>query len=98
MGGHQDIVHVEQGIVRRRWLIFQDIETRAKNLLRFERSDQRRLIHDRATTGIDEHRRRLHQAEFPVTDHTFGTTIERHMQRNNVCGTQQLVERHPANV
>ena len=57
---------------------------------------ERLLVHHRAPAGVDEHRGGPHQAHLPRAEHVAGGRVERHVQRHDVGGTQQLGEQHEA--
>ena len=62
----------------------------------FERHDQRRLVDQAAARGIDQDRARLHARERRAIDHPRGLVGERHVQRDDVGGRQQFLERQEA--
>lgn len=51
MGRDHHIVHIQQGVVRRGWFLFQDIETCSENLLLLQGSDQSSLVDHRTAAA-----------------------------------------------
>src|SRR5690242_7189475 len=72
--------------------MLEHVEADAGDLLAPERAHQRRLVHDRATGGVDEKRSLLHQAELARTNVVTCGSVERLVQRDEVGFAQQLVE------
>src|SRR5215475_8897280 len=98
MGGHKDIVHVEQGIVRRSGLFLQNVEPCCHNLPSLQSPDESRLVNHRPATGVDQHCGGFHEVKFSVANHASGLPCQWHMQRDNVRAAQQVIEADPYEV
>ena len=61
-----------------------------------QRRDERLLVDDRPAAGVDEHGRRLHPRERGRVDQVAALVGQRQVQRDDVGGGEQLVERHAA--
>ena len=79
-------------MLRRRRLLVPDIETGTRNALFLQRIMQRALVVNEAAGRGDEEGVRLHQREFPRTDHAAASGVERAADRDEVGALQEIVE------
>ena len=74
------------------WFVFVHVETGTGNRTTAQCSDQRCLVDDRTTSGVDEVRRGTHRLELLWADEMMRLGGVRAVDRHDVGGAQQLIE------
>ena len=69
------------------------IRGRAGEVAAFERGYQRVFVHQPATGRIDQTRALRHRRQFRCADHPAGRGVQRHVQRDDLGFTQQVIQR-----
>ena len=78
-------------VVRR--LVLKHVERRAREFSRVQRGEQRFMIYQGPARDIEQARARFHHFEFPRPDQFLRLACDRRVQRNEIRGAQQLLER-----
>lgn len=65
---------------------------KAPHLPTVERGKERRLIHDAAAGGVDEHAAVLHQIKLLLAEKVLGRAVEGEVERDDVRDLEELVE------
>src|SRR4051812_42150615 len=68
----------------RKRLALERIESGACNPVFAKSLNQRRFLHDRTSSRINEVRRRLHLPKFAFPEQTFGLVVQKTVDRNEV--------------
>ena len=76
--------------------MLEDVEGGAGDRPLGQRGDERLLVHDRAAARVHEHGRRLHPGQRGGVDQMPRLVGQRQVQRDDVGGREQLVERQAA--
>ena len=71
----------------------EDVDRRSADPLLPDGGGERRVVHQLAARGVDQHRRRLHQPQPLGIDQVAGLVGERDVQRHHIGRPEQVVER-----
>src|SRR6476660_8168036 len=75
-----------------RRLLREDVERRARNPLLFDRADERLLVDERASRGVDEIRGGFHRAELGFADQSKRLWCRRRVERDVVSRPEKLLQ------
>ena len=93
MRNKSDVVHLEESGVEIR-LAFEHVQARRCNAPFLERLDERRIVDDPAASGVDDHRRRLHQRKLPSADKMMGLRRKRHVEADEIGFLEEPLRAH----
>src|SRR2546422_7975889 len=79
-------------MMRRRWLLDQHVEPGPRDLPSRQRLQERLLVHDRPSAGVDQDRARLHHRELARAEEASRRVVEGHVQAHDVRGAEELSE------
>ena len=78
------VIKMSKGMVFRQWFMIENVESGASYLARLQGVDQGAFVDDRTSGGIDQSRRRPHQAQLLSTDQASGSIAEHKMNGQQI--------------